>query len=256
MVFGSVTQWNKKREHFLAHTTGQVCMFAEHHLMGSQLESLIEETAPRLGWRAHFAEARPTGRGGTSGGVGIMVRRHLQAQFPGAAEDARGLDWACIGLRVKGCTILFGAVYSQVGRATGVFDQANLERLFQLRAFLTRCTLPFVLAGDWNCTPQDSRTLAWLDDIQADLVLPSDLGFTCTSGEGRVLDFWVVSRSLVPSIAASGRDPEAVWRPRIGLELLLRKQARVAHAFPCALHSTGCRAIKWLPHPARGSRRR
>jgi hypothetical protein len=205
-------------------------MVAEHHLHGQRLQALVDETAPRLGWRAHCAEARSTGKGGTSGGVGVFARRHLQVAYPGPIEQSRGQDWARVGLRLKGVTILLGAVYLQVGGATGVLEEANLERLFQLRPYLDRCALPFVLAGDWNCTPTDLKTLSWLDDLQADVVLPWDLGFTCTSGEGRVLDYWVASRSLIPPVQAAARDPEASWRPHVGIEIRLSKRVRACHA--------------------------
>ena len=51
----------------------------EHHM---HLESQLDQATKLLnkaGWAASWAKAVPTGRGGTSGGVAIPWRKHLQA---------------------------------------------------------------------------------------------------------------------------------------------------------------------------------
>jgi hypothetical protein len=230
LVFGNVTVWNRKCLTHLQRTSAHIGLFAELHLAGEALARPRDEDAPRLGWRAVIAPAATTARAGLSGGVGVFTRSYLQIQYLGTPTDHVGHDWATTAVRLKGCTLTIGSVYLSVGHQTGVFSEVNTQKLHQLKAHLATSTAPFILAGDWNCTPADLLSITWLDDIGAAIVLPEGVSFTCTGGSGNLLDYWVVSRSLLPAVLQAGRDTAATWKPHLGLELLLDRRCRRAHA--------------------------
>ena len=104
-----------------------------------------------------------------------------------------------------------------------------MRNLQQLKTFLETTGLPFVLGGDWNMTTDTLRTCSILDELKADIITATDLNITCTSGRGRTLDYWVVSRCLVPLVASSVRDPQASWNPHIGLKLTISARPRTVH---------------------------
>ena len=60
-----------------------------------------------------------------------------------------------------------------------------------------------------------------LQQLDADIVFPQGIGLTCTAGTGHILDWFVVSRRLSPSIKSIKQDMEAPWFPHIGMLLTL-----------------------------------
>ncbi len=98
-------------------------------------------------------------------------------------------------------------------------SMGNLAKLHEIYSFLKRSGCPYIIGADWNMLGSLLCGLSWLDDIAGDIVAPSHLDFTCTSGTGRAIDFFVVDRRLVPIITDVDRDPGADWKPHVGLTL-------------------------------------
>jgi hypothetical protein len=70
--------------------------------------------------------------------------------------------------------------------------QTNLAILTELAAYIGTIRGPWVVAGDWNITPQQLQAASW--DKIVKWFSP-----TCN---GKVYDFFVVSKSLEPCLAA------------------------------------------------------
>ncbi len=93
---GNITTWGKKALKYLEAAEVGVCLFCETHLTAGDLAKAVEEAKIR-GWRAEFAAATPTLKGGSSGGAGVLAKRHLACQplDPGLQpKDVIGWPWA------------------------------------------------------------------------------------------------------------------------------------------------------------------
>ena len=53
---------------------------------------------------------------------------------------------------------------------------------------------PFVIAGDWNVPPSELLESGWPARIKGEILSPSDLEVSCTSG--RLIDYAVCHRSI------------------------------------------------------------
>ena len=82
--FANVTSFSLKAAEYLqgAETSVKVQLVAEHHLQKQALSSK-QRRLWDPGWDWHGEAAAGTGRGGTSGGTAVLVRRHVDHR-PGA----------------------------------------------------------------------------------------------------------------------------------------------------------------------------
>jgi len=99
--------------------------------------------------------------------------------------------------------------------------------------FLSQLSIPFIIGGDMNMTPAELRGIGWLDRIDASIIAP-DVELTCTAGEGRVLDWFVVANCLLPDITSIRVVDDTPWRPHVGviLELAAKPRQCMLHAQP------------------------
>jgi len=80
--------------------------------------------------------------------------------------------------------------------------KANMAKLSNLGAILKTVQAPWIVAGDWNCTPQQLAKTGWLELVDGEVVTAYNTDYTCTLGVGRMIDFVVVShraRHLLPA---------------------------------------------------------
>eukprot|EP00969_Alexandrium_andersonii_P299332 13232902-Alexandrium_andersonii.AAC.1 len=66
--------------------------------------------------------------------------------------------------------------------------QQNLQLLRSISAYLDLCSLPFIVAADWNMEPAELESSGWIAYHRASVVLPEGVEATCTSG--RLLDYF------------------------------------------------------------------
>ena len=73
--------------------------------------------------------------------------------------------------------------------------------------------------------PAELMGTQWAHKIGAQIVWP-DVPFTCSSGEGRVLDYVVVSKGLLPALRRITCSDATPWRPHLGLTLSIQARPR------------------------------
>ena len=86
--------------------------------------------------------------------------------------------------------------------------------------------IPYVIAADWNATPeqlQEEDWGEWLGFIRGSIVAPA-VPMTCTAGKGRVLDY-VVCSPVLRTLISIELDFETPWTPHIGLQIEVREGA-------------------------------
>ena len=137
---------------------------------------------------------------------GRIVARHIHGFLPGG--------------------ILAICVYMHLPRGSA---QLHTETVQRLGAFLARMDRPFIVAGDWNCTPSYVADMGLPARLQATVVhaaqptchTPTVRGIT-----SRCLDFFLLSDVLLPLIRrVDVRDFNA--RPHCAVQLTMASFAAI-----------------------------
>ena len=87
----------------------------------------------------------------------------------------------------------------------------------------------FVIGGDWNCTPSEHAKQGWTGKLRGRIVPPSVI--TCRSGKGRILDYFVASDALAPSILSCSVADNSVLAPRRPVALRMNARLVLADIF-------------------------
>ena len=244
-IFASnITMWGPKAEEFLAATCSPIWVVTETHLVGHRFHDLKARMLKK-GWDLYPAHATPNTKSNpgaaalelgadpgkaTTGGVLVAARRWLGTTslcpstkdgVPGFVEPV-GNNFSFMSWRTAGLTIAIGGIYLEPGLGP---QGSNLERLAEVATFLTQIATPFILAGDFNMEPAELMGTQWAHKIGAQIVRP-DVPFTCSSGEGRVLDYFVVSKGLLPALRRITCSDATPWRPHLGLTLSIQARPR------------------------------
>ena len=218
-IFASnITMWGPKAEEFLATSLAPIWVVTETHLVGHRYRDLKARML-RKGWDLYPAHATPNTKStpgaaalelgadpgrATTGGVLVAARRWLGTTalcpitkdgVPGFIEPV-GNNFSFMSWRTAGLTIAIGGIYLEPSLGP---QGCNLERLAEVATSLTQLATPFILAGDFNMEPGELMGTQWAHKLGAQIVWP-DVPFTCTSGEGRVLDYYAVSKRLLPAV--------------------------------------------------------
>ena len=229
-------------------------MLQEHHLGTPAALASAERWGMGAGWRTALSSATPSEGGGTHGGTGVAVRSHIglacwpgrrsPTLHPGRASGAWLAGYAAGG-------IALASVYLQVGTNFGAI---NSEVLQSLADALQAVEGPWIIGGDWNIDAREMRASMWLECVGGVVVAPTTP--TCTAGNGgRVIDYFVVDRRLLPFVRAVEALHGAVIATHLPVTLTLSGGARELQvrqlvrprAFPVDL-PMGCR---WPPPASR-----
>ena len=135
-------------------------------------------------------------QGGNSAGVAAGCRSHIgmREAHPvfGVAELEQRLmikkaDCAARGgLNLGSCYLISGI---------GISAPQNLDLLHCLAGMLKRISGPWIIGGDWNCTPEELTATGWLKLVGGKIHRPE----MPTCG-GRCLDFFVASACITDDI--------------------------------------------------------
>lgn len=156
-----------------------------------------------------------------------MVRKHLNSRcpIPGARSNPnshllKGANWVGVPLRTKGAGLLTIGAYFE--HSIGMTD-GNVSMTEEISHTLRECALPFLIAADWNMTPEELEASPWLERIGGVVVRPENVSFTCSAGVGRVIDFVVVSKELEQFVKVTA-DARGGWATHKGLFIELEKE--------------------------------
>jgi hypothetical protein len=153
-----------------------------------------------LNWSMSITACGKGPGGGRSAGVAIGAKAHigmrnsLAQDLPEDASKTR-LDLKWMGAAVKGGFHL-GSMY--LISKIGVQAEENESILDAAVARLGLLNGPWILGCDGNCTPEQLAETGWLKKVGATIFQPPEK--TCEIGEGRIIDFFVVSNDFVPYV--------------------------------------------------------
>ena len=146
-----------------------------------------------------------------------MLRKGLHNTSLG---EIKGDCWTAVAVRFRGFDVLFISAYLQDTVGLG---GANAGRLQEIAAMIRSLRIPFVIGADWNMTPEELDHEGWVTGIGATVRAPA-VGATCTSGKGRMLDYFVASNELADRLEV-GVDLDGPWAPHRGIRAVLKAGA-------------------------------
>ena len=177
-------------------------------------------------WSASITPCGAGPKGGPSAGVAVCVRSHIGMR-QSTVEEVKGdglgsrfnLKW--IGAAIPG-GFHCGSLYMQDG--VGLDHDLNTKLLHATAARVKLLQGPFVLAADWNGTPEQLVATGFLKLVWGHIVHP--VGKTCTAGKGRVLDFFVASLSMLPYLRGAFNVEDSGIGPHSPVRLILGGKPR------------------------------
>ena len=174
----------------------------EHHLAGRSVLTAAVKMR-KLGYKLCAAAAVPSGKSerGTTGGVAIAVKNcygiDVIQGLPDPAAPWTIYPGRAAGVRVQGLIrggVLVISIYLITGEPPNSED--NWRILSRVGEILAMTKLPFVIGGDFQCSPEELRSTGWLEGIDGTLRAAGKA--TCTNAHGaNEIDFFVVFNGLV-----------------------------------------------------------
>ena len=117
------------------------------------------------------------------------------------AETGAPIRFAAGIFRFKGCSILFLTLYL---RCSVGMDGDNDLRMKQVSLLIHLTGLPFITIGDFNMLPADFYASGWPQYLHASVVTPSDCTSTLRHTSDRVIDYALVSDSVIGIVKSFG----------------------------------------------------
>ena len=202
----------------------------QEHRLEDHKQDRAKKKADYLGWRLDLSPCEQGARGGTSGGVGALVRKKFglrRVTLPDVSVPISGR----MGFWITSGGGPGGSVLASLYLHTGCEDNAeNMRELFVVGSVLRALSLPFVVGADWQMTPETLHESGWPATVGGHIARA--FRPTCISvGSSREIDFFLTS-SRFDQAEVTIID-EAATRPHRPASLRVR--GRPAGAQVCVL---------------------
>ena len=229
ILAANVTKLGDKVYRYLEdHSSEYHAIMVGEHRVGKQGVADHRHRLAKMGLNSYWAPAVDTVAGSTSGGAAIFVDEGLRSthlgwqQQEGDADHLSFSNLAPVVITVGDMSFLLIYAYFTVN----VGIRGNMQLLADLASVVRLHRLPWVLAADWNASPEEvqQEAAAWLSFVDGHIVHTE--GITCTAAaRGSCIDFLVVQRAALPWVGLQvvGGVP---WRPHLGLAITIRQPLR------------------------------
>ncbi|CAE7728568.1 unnamed protein product [Symbiodinium sp. CCMP2592] len=230
----NVTKWRKELASWIANLSPDLALLQETHLDAKD-GSLLAAHAGVFGYEVFQCPAVATGKGGNTGGLAILHRRHLDvSQITSHLVEGNGYQAAMF--RVKGFDLYVVNVYLKSGE--GFQSSTNAGIIASLLSFVRSIRGAFAILGDFN---DDFETLSSThigEEARAVWVGP---GTSTCSGGGQI-DFGLISNSLATCAAVqldwnTPSRPHAALHWQLDVALLHQKMPQLKGFKPAQLDS-------------------
>ena len=146
VISANITSWRKDLCTWIAQQNPSICMLQETHVSPEQPD-LIESQLGWYGYNVFCLSAHPTGKGGTSGGLAICFKKHLNMRQVHHFSP-EGAGFLVAALRLQDVDCYFVNLYLRSGE--GFQGSTNSLILSNLIPFLQSVRGLFFVAGDFN----------------------------------------------------------------------------------------------------------
>ena len=156
------------------------------------------------------------------GGTAILIQNQFQLGRLAATANNQsnhfrtGDGSTVVPVQFHQITILMFAIYMET--SIGMVGP-NLQRLASTAATLTALGLQYIGMGDFNATPEQLAATGIQHQTQGCIISPVDAAATCTQGQGRVIDYMLVSRRVMSLLSPLTLDMDTDWKPHVGLQV-------------------------------------
>ena len=172
-------------------------------------------------WRGKIGPCTHGPAGGASAGTLVAVRQHI-GMADSCVEPIHPVAHRFLMKKVaavcKGGFHL-GSVYmhDRIGPAS----ELNLKLLDDVAFVLRAISGPWILGGDWNCSPSALAATGFLQLVGGVIHAPTDS--TCG---GNTYDYFIVSRALSPAVHSVRAVSNSPFNPHCAVRLYLRAAPR------------------------------
>jgi hypothetical protein len=143
------------------------------------LRDQAEQTARNAKWSLAIEPCHVSPLGGHSAGTSVAVRSFIGMSKPLVVKESEHLHptghfcmrrVAAMGEGGVDCGSPY--LYSMVGKG-GITAQCNLDMLDSMAFTILGLVGPWIIGGDWNCTPQDLAATGWLQKVGGTIHAPT-----------------------------------------------------------------------------------
>ena len=202
---------------YMGITAADVVLHQETRVLEGGIDGAAS-TARTAGWKTAFAPSSLTAKQGISAGAAVAVRSHLGLgeaaadKLPYTESTRSRIKFAHFEGLCRG-GVHCGSVYCYTG--LGIAAKCNLDLLEEIRAGIATIAGPWILGGDFNCTPAELTQTGWLETVGGVIHAPGVA--TCND---KVYDFFITSQSIahavkrVATVADGGcwtHSPAKLW---------------------------------------------
>ena len=176
----------------------------EHQSQGIRWVDLCAD-AKKMGWRLAGSQAKETPKKGTSAGVAIVVRAHLETGLcaqtadlsPTGSEGRLAAAWSRFG---PGTSILILSAYLWHSEGLTLRNKKILVTAIS-KAKYFGC--PWIMGADFHMPPEELMQAfgTILDEADAFIVAPSEPTHRPELGTHRIIDYFIVSSTIQEHIA-------------------------------------------------------
>ena len=204
----NVTQWRPEVQNWLLAQQDDVILIQETHLKRSSLQAAVA-ASHKAGYIMTGGEAMTTAKQGTKGGVAVLTRSHLQMSTA-QQFTTEGCGYCAVEVRVKGVSLLLLSIYLQ--NSTPLHQEPNAEILARLTALLKSYPGQWLVAGDFNVSPQELTKTSILSGLKGQVL---SVGSPTNHG-GTEIDFVIASNAIAGMVKVS-LDWSAPHRPHASM---------------------------------------
>ena len=209
----NVTQYRSEVKHWLVTNQCQVTCVQETHVENPQQEGL--KSGLSAGSLESWALPAEGTQGGSTGGLVTVAKTHLQTRhLHTLGEQGKGCIF--IGIRFQGWQLAIGNVYLESGKGPG--SGVNPGLLAQIAVFVQELRIPWIMVGDWNCTPEELASAGFLAMVKGRLVVPAQE----TTTQGSEIDYAVASE-VIAAINHVEVDWDVPFRPHAAVRYSVHK---------------------------------
>ncbi len=192
----NTTGWGALKK-LLGQTEAHV-VFAQETRVRARDVPLASSWALRNGWKSLWSPAVRGKRGGASAGVAVFAKEWIGMRAPpkGGHEIHGGRAVASVIDAPGYRPFLAVSVYGHVNKGAGT-ENAELLRAIGRRIDCQGDGWQYVIAGDYNLTPEQMAGAGFAEMLGGVIVKPDTARGTCrTPRAARVLDFFVMSDAM------------------------------------------------------------
>ncbi len=156
----------------------------------------------RNGWKMIAAPANKGKKGGASGGVAVLVRSYLGAQFPAKGSHILEAGRAVAAVvDIDGCRPIL-AISAYLRDGVGL-NEANRQTMGKIGACIASHgdKWQFIIGGDFNVEPRVMEASGFAREVGASITAPPGRRGTCrTSSAARVYDYFIINNQFAHGI--------------------------------------------------------